>query len=261
MSLMQFLTVGRSFGGAKEGPNRYRVNEQCLLPKFGKPNPTFRTTTLMVAPKVAADRSRIGVGETGSLFDLQPPRPPGNECFPATRSARQDSTPVVPPVRSSANTHLGEPPKPKDPIKAIASIPGNGKDTLNRRPEVAQAELPVVPAPNPFATPSAPAVVTDPSRIPPPKKRWQWLLEGMLYTRRKNVSTRRAPVQREWSLGGVTVVRNDLSDADLEVVPATAVRSESARRPAAETVSPNRSLAALSGRWIGWLLQTGRVRF
>lgn len=83
----------------------------------------------------------------------------------------------------------------------------------------------------------------------------------MLYTRRKNVSTRRTPVQREWSLGGVTVVRNDLSDADLEVVPSNAVRNEPARRPDIASVSSSRSLAGLSGRWIGWLLQSGRVRF
>ncbi|MBC8002069.1 MAG: hypothetical protein H7X97_05730, partial [Opitutaceae bacterium] len=237
---MQFLTVGRSFGGAKEGPNRYRLNEQCLLPKFGKPNPVFRTTTPIVPADVSVTRSRIGVGETGSLFDLPPKDSLAHENLPASWSSRLEHSPVMVRAASAVSTLFGESSRAEAVVKSMPSTAAIATARPGRKAEVAQPELPVLPAPNPFASPfaspSAPAVVTEPSKVPPPRKKWQWLLEGMLYTRRKNVSTRRSPVQREWSLGGVTVVRNDLSDADLEVVPAGSVSRESARRPVAEPV-------------------------
>ena len=260
MCLMQFLTVGRSFGGAKEGPNRYRLNEQCLLPKFGKANPVFRTTMPVVASEVFVVPSRIGVGETGSLFELQPPRPPGAETLPVSPINCLDSSMVMAPAKLASTTLIGEPLKTAASVKPQA-FAGVGFKKLSRKAGATQPELSVVPAVNPFASPSAPAVVTEPPMVPPPKKKWHWLLEGMLYTRRRNVSTRRTPVQGEWSLGGVTVVRNDLSDTDLEVVPASFTRGEPVRCRTVEPVSRDRSLAGISGRWIGWLLNSGRVRF
>jgi len=35
MSLMQLLTVGRSFGSVEDGPSPYRMIQENLLPKFG----------------------------------------------------------------------------------------------------------------------------------------------------------------------------------------------------------------------------------
>ena len=257
MSLMQFLTVGRSFGGAKEGPNKYRVNEQCLLPKFGKPNPAFRTTTPTVVSEGSMAQSRIELGETGSLFDLKRALPTGNEGARVARSSRIGGIGVMAPVKPVFATLFGESSTPDvsaKPKKATA-------ERSSRKTAVAQPELPVTPAPNPFASPSAPALVTEPSVVPPPRKKWKWLLEGVLYTRRKNVSTRRSPVQGEWSLGRVTVVRNDLSDADLEVVPTGSARCEFPRRPMADPASQDRPFTGLSGRWIGWLFPISRVRF
>ena len=260
MSLMQFLTVGRSFGGAKEGPNRYRLNEQCLLPKFGKPNPTFRTTTPSIAQEAFVCPPRIGLGETGSLFDIQPGRPPGDGVAQQVSASWRDTTLVVAPVQPAQSPLFGE--SSKADVSIVSKLAGRvGAEKLSRKTELAKPDLNGIPAANPFASPSAPAVVTEPSKVPPRRKKWQWLFDGVLYTRRKNVSTRRTPVQGEWSLGGVTVVRNDLSDADLEVVPTSSFRGESARRPTAAPVSQGRSLAVVSGRWIGWLSNMGRVRF
>lgn len=36
MSLMQLLTVGRSFRTVQDRPSPYKMTEQCLLPKFGR---------------------------------------------------------------------------------------------------------------------------------------------------------------------------------------------------------------------------------
>jgi hypothetical protein len=37
MSWLGLLMIGRSWGRAREGPGRYKMTQQSLLPKFGKP--------------------------------------------------------------------------------------------------------------------------------------------------------------------------------------------------------------------------------
>jgi len=55
MSLLRLLTSGRCLMGLEDSANRYRVNEQALLPKFGSARNPFRKTVVSakaVAPGV-----------------------------------------------------------------------------------------------------------------------------------------------------------------------------------------------------------------
>ena len=121
----------------------------------------------------------------------------------------------------------------------------------------------------PFAGPSAPAVVTEPQMVPPPKKKPHWFLAGVEYFRRKRSGVRpmavavAVAVQGEWALGRVTVVRNDLSDSDLEVVPTSPVRPAPVRPARTEPVeSVDRQPARGGGgrRWMSWVMPAGRAR-
>jgi hypothetical protein len=153
MGLMQLLTVGKTIKGTRESPNRFKMSEQTLLPKFSSP------ARPAAAESPQAPRASV-VLATGSLFEARPPRP------------------VAPASSTTASS-----------------------------------------APAPSILPGSQAPVKASGQKP------RWSFFGRLFRRKPPRNTFGVPVQTEWKLEQVTVIRNDLSDSDLELIPA-------GRRPA-----------------------------
>ena len=187
MSLGRLLTAGRSLIGLQDPTTSYRMRSRYLLPKFGSGRNPFTTSTK--AEVVAA--------------------------MPETAAPEQ-------PVRKKAGSYRLSPTE-----LAAASL----KETRRLpEPEPATATAPAVaPAP---ALAVAPAAVSA-SRPSPGSalrhrlgawvRRWNpltWRRRGSVSRPAAVRSHLRTPVQGELSLDNVRVVRNDLSDADVEIVAA-----------------------------------------
>ena len=109
--------------------------------------------------------------------------------------------------------------------EASAPMPGaaNVATEVENGPPAAQAPPPALPGETESEsdavetqTTSPPEVVKSPLAYP----RGRWTLMKNPFARKPDSRTDKAPVQAELSLDAIKVVRNDLSDADLEVVPA-----------------------------------------
>lgn len=188
MSLMQFLTVNRTFKGVNDGDSPYRVSEDVYLPKFN---------TEAEALPVAKPLARVTRPADADLFAA--PAPIAVEPV-LTRE-------VLPPVA----------PKPAEPMSR-----------------------PVVEAPVQPAAPVAKA------------RTFSWRSQG---------KRPKAVVQGELSLDKVKVMRNDLADADLELVTVGPARNGQlglafggqVAAPAAPTRFP-------WGRFVGRWFMSGRSR-
>jgi hypothetical protein len=186
MSLLRLLTAGKCLVGQKETGTRYRMTDPRALPKFGSAKRSFDG-----APK-AESRTAAGPVSAG-----QP-----STVAQGTQSVAETSPPSGVPGSLSAQMpvpNLGG----KVGDERIASSDGGAASFMARRPEGGLAR--------------------EDSWI----ARFWDRLAGMLFARRKSQLAcpaipqfTRQPVQGELSLDAVQVVRNDLSDADLEVVPA-----------------------------------------
>ena len=214
MSLMQLLATSRSIDAAKDGPTRYKMAEQNLLPRFSVPRrgargappeaPANSVASLVNEP---VPPSRL---ETASLFD-----------FHLRPSKATQKTPAVPssklPSLAAAPVELAHPaPEPEATI---------AKQTL---PEAA----------NPFV--AVPSVKIKKSR---------WSLFETLFVRRRKKHRNGKLVQGEWVLDQVTVVRNDLSDADLEVVAGEASAREGSAARTSKRESMTQALARFTTRF------------
>lgn len=191
MSWMQLLATSRSINAAKDGPTRYKMAEQNLLPKFpvtrrgvnvaASEAPARVTAAPMVEPVAPA---RL---QTASLFDFNP-----NPVAPVSSTSIPE--PAQSPIPAAATTPL--PPIPSAPV-------AEQKPSLEK---------------NPFAIP-----VTK-------EKKSRWSLFATFFVRRRRKNRNGQMIQGEWVLDQVTVVRNDLSDADLEVVAGKATAAQASKR-------------------------------
>ena len=163
MRIMRLLAVGQSIIGVKDGPSRYKMAEQNLLPKFA-------SATRPLASGLTIKSARPGDGSVAKANKTE------NASFAA--KARTDGSPAAI--------------KPCVPAKT-AAIPAKGPLSLFKQ--------------NPFV--SRPATKIN-----------------------------RLPVQAELSLDAVKVVRNDLSDADLEIVPVTSGARHERELQRVETCPP-----------------------
>lgn len=205
MSLLKFLTAGRSFVGGNGEGGRYRLPCRRVLPKFAaKPNP-FRATSL---PETA----RPTEGGQASLG-----------FFPvAAEEPQPESAPIQHETVAPA---------------ASAEAPANVESAAS------------VAAPSAVSAPSAPAAAAGekrPSWLAVRGERLaKWWRSGGRSARPAIPRFERPAVQGELRLESVKVVRNDLSDSDLEVVkakPATANR-------AGAIASSSAAVSATAARW------------
>jgi hypothetical protein len=207
MSLMQLLAVSRSFDSEKNESTRYKMTGENLLPKFAPAKRPLRLTpaaarAMRVQPSLATAPVSAGVkpvreSDTGGLFE--------------------GSTRVV--------ANRGE------TVSAGGSQPGPAPAKQPEPAKVSHGEL--------FERASKPG---SRKRKPVPGRSWWRKLLGRLGIRnpfapRNQVRPLELRGQTEFSLEGVKVVRNDLNEADLEVVPAGGWSSVAMDRKAGPAVS------------------------
>jgi hypothetical protein len=197
MSLMRLLTAGKCLVGRNDPAVRYRLIEHKLLPKFGNAKKAFDG-----APKVEASNSRPPLPTEGP-----------STIAPETRTKSQ-----LNPSSGAADASSGQ-----SPLPPLGGKVGIGAGNL--------------PAPAPWTVrvksknnlPEG-SVAARSTGSPPKVSSWLvklWALLSGLFAqgRRQPVPAAvpqpaKLPVQGELSLDSVQVMRNDLSDTDLEIVPA-----------------------------------------
>ncbi|HZQ46255.1 MAG TPA: hypothetical protein VFC07_04525, partial [Verrucomicrobiae bacterium] len=196
MSLLRLLAAGRSLIGMRETVSPYRMRTANLLPKFGSPKNPF-----MCAPKT------------------EPANPEPAAATPAT--------PAVPAAAVKPATAKTEPAKMETislfDAKPVASpMPAKVAEAPSLTGQPVKPEL--------VQTQPAAAAKVAPARKPLPLPLAEWVkkLNPLQYLTarapdaKKSIRSKgaRTPVQAELSLEKVKVVRNDLSDTDLAVIPA-----------------------------------------
>ena len=194
---MKLLSVSKSFAGGRNQPGRYKMVEQGLLPKFA---PVGRPVSL--APKRKSDGPAVKKEQNATPMGASN-SPPGN-LF-------QGADPVTDPVKAVAPT-----PRAAVCVNAIAA-PTNwfrlGNNPFVNRP--AGRPKPLTPqgaSKNGVGTASSPHFVSSTAFYgdePSPPLLARALKRTLLTT-----------AQAELSLDAVKPVRNDLSDSDLQIVPA-----------------------------------------
>jgi len=237
MSLMKLLSVSKSFAGGRNQPGRYKMVEQGLLPKFA---PVGRPVSL--APKRKSD---------GPAAKKEQSAPPMGASNSLPESLFQAADPATDPVKAVAPT-----PRAAVCVNAIAA-PTNwfrlGNNPFVNRP--AGKPKPLTPqgaSKNGAGTASSPHFVSstafygdEPS--PPLLAR---VLERTLLT----------PAQAELSLDAVKPVRNDLSDSDLQIVPARpGIKPDALKAPRPRLLKPELTGFAWS-RLTARLFNSERVR-
>lgn len=191
MSLLKLLAAGRSLIGTREAHSPYRMRTENLLPKFESSKNPFAAKARAEAqeqptvPKpttqpTAAAPAKPAKMETISLFDAKPAAAPA-----PVKMAEAQPVPVEQRTKLEAS---------KAPEAPKASAPDHAKVVGVKK----RAPLGWVKKLNPLK-----------------------LLPTQTEGRKKSsrAGTARPPVQAELSLEKVKVMRNDLSDADLEIMP------------------------------------------
>jgi hypothetical protein len=98
-------------------------------------------------------------------------------------------------------------------------------------------------------SPANPALAGNPPQ-PYPAGRWTLKTLRSPFYPKGSGNSRPAPVQGELSLDTIRPVRNDLSDSDLEIVPARRAASKPAKPPAAPPAAmPGDALARAAMPW------------
>ena len=220
MSLLKFLTAGKSLVGGRESTARYQVTDPRALPKFESRKNPFRD-------KVRTERTQTLSNASG----------PG--ATPEARSPVGSSNQKVL-VDRAASSGRWRAPNKLEPRKATKFRPLSSLRSL---------------ADGFAATPSGSVWSNKLSRVTAslswrrsgkgaePKARG-FGIKGLLFWRRGKTTTiprlRTPMVQSELSLEGVKVVRNDLSDSDLEIISAKnpAAQVPALPSPAAEKPAP-----------------------
>ena len=195
MSLVRLLSAGRSLVGLQTPTSRYRMRSKNPLPKFGSDKNPFAAP----APTPATP-----------INDPAPPLPqPARVLTPAEiAAARLKETKVLPASITTAPTVSPSPLTPA--LKPVEAGPGVVALAFAAvRGWVKRCGQKLKSLPRPWRKSPKPA-----ARTSPPIPRHD-----------------QTPVQGELSLDRVRVVRNDLSEADVEIVPAkspTKMKSEPA---------------------------------
>ncbi len=221
MSFSKLLASGKSLIGMPDNASRYRMRTQNLLPKFISPkNPFAQPAPKPTAP--AAPATGIARMETAPLFET--------ECA-KNESAREIEVNMARPVEA-VKVEIRR-------VEAKAPTASAGTSTLEQRGHESSAgvklEVKVPTAPPKGGTTNtemkAPQLLLGSKRVKPAEKSGPWFgwikklnpLALLPLGRSGGMASRgrigKLPVQAELSLDRVQVVRNDLRDTDLEIVP------------------------------------------
>lgn len=216
MSLLRLLTTGKSLVGMQDTNSRYRMRTRNLLPKFGSGRNPFAAPAPKGNGPAPGASSKL---ETGSLFESAQPEP---------------STPAKPVEKKETRKPIVLPAKPVESPKV----------EVEAKPMVAAATPALAPAP-------AIATARSVSKPKPAAKSPAWtgwmkklnplaLLSQWGGDRAGRNRPARKPVQTELTLDRVRVVRNDLSDTDVEIVPGRLMGMPSGASPILPHPQPQR---------------------
>ena len=182
MSLLRLLTAGKSLIGVPSTTGRYKLSDPRSMPKFRSTVNPFKSKT------ANADAAAGANPATPVVMPIEKAEPP-QESHASERPAE-----VAEIVRTTVDAaEQVEPPMARE------------------EPSKATEMAAPTPAPVPIPAPVAKAASGWISKVSSLKNLWS--LKG-----RKPEQAAR-PVQGELSLDNIKVVRNDLSETDLEVVP------------------------------------------
>lgn len=228
MSLMRLLSAGKSLIGVQEHTSRYRMGNPGMLPKFGSSKNPFRAAASKTEPQkeltTPATKSGSAIREKAAVLDVA--------------SGEQRASERIEKVSAA----LGASQVPKPAVSRVSKPAGKPGDLPTWQSAIRQVWKPAL------------------------VQRIGLKLRGWLSRKRPELVTAarsalRAAVQGELSLDNVRVVRNDLSDTDLEVVPAgprkTAAENgqeqkiETAAKAAATGRAEEARACSLSGRLDG----------
>jgi hypothetical protein len=233
MSLVRLLTAGKSLVGLKDGEIQYRMGDPRSMPKFGTGENPFKG-------KGRSASSQPEVGQSGAAGINGPNRANTGLVVEAAGSSHSVTADEQRPSiegaceprcisevcgldNSGSLRNISDTPRLTDPPKPLSEPLSK---TLSSAAQ-AEADAPALTVPSsPVRRKSLLAAVKSLFRVP-------------LSASRKPGPTRTIypPLQGELGLDNVKVLRNDLSDTDLEIV--TKAPPKQAAPPKAESVVPN----------------------
>jgi hypothetical protein len=214
MSLINLLNVGKSFGEAKDRPHRYKISPQSALPRFAAARrPISLAPTIKERPVKSKMFQQRSPTETGAVSKAAPDSSGrlvqmALAQFSQSKSQRHKIVPVSGAADGSESNTIFRvvEPQPAAIVAVTASAPVPAPPA--KRQERPRPEKHDDSGDNNPRTPLR-------AEVPPMNRGWRnWRLFRKWFKGGKASK----PVQIEWALDKVTVVRNDLSDADLEVV-------------------------------------------
>jgi hypothetical protein len=180
MSLLRLLATGKSLVGMQDTGSRYQMRTRNLLPKFGSAKNPFAQPPPNAGTSGGSATSSSAKLETGSLFEPAAPEPAPREPVKA------------PPIKESNMPA-------KQPVAAALPAKVEAKQ--------AASPPPVTPSSKPGRWSGWVKKLNPLSLLPPLRG-----AGGRSRPARKHVQT-------ELTLEKVRVVRNDLSDSDMEIIP------------------------------------------
>jgi hypothetical protein len=196
MNPMSLLTKGRTIGGMKERPGRYKLLANSAFPNFSGPKNPFPTT-----PHPEPEKTQTALFEQAKPA----PQPAKEEVRPAVTKASSlvEKSPFA---RASAlGRSFADKATDKTADKAMAKA-----EVKVKKKEEPEPKKPVRVVPK-QDQPAKPPLWSHLATIPT-----GWMDKWM--PRRKTPPFPSATVQTELALEKVKVIRNDLSEDDLEVV-------------------------------------------
>lgn len=225
--------------GIRDNGSRYRMRTENLLPKFGSEKNPFGTSPV---PEVAKPE-------------------------PAKVPAAVAKAPKPEPVKAEPVklvTHSLFEPQPATAVPLVAPVAVVEAVSVLHPEPVNPAQVEPVRVAPARVEPQVTRPVALPAKKRVPLAAWARKLNPLAYLPARTSGAKpaksrvtRAPVQTELSLERVRVMRNDLSDADLEVVPARPVKL--AAKPAAPPAQPaSRAEPVTAGEPTTWNRLTSR---
>jgi hypothetical protein len=189
MSLIQFLSVTRTFGAVRDAPSRFKMTQENLLPKFGPK--AGASEPVLHAEEPAVDR------ETSAVKVEEKIRAPVGKT-----GARHRNEPL------GKRTQMSEgPAKMKTEILEQSRIPGEPASGSSPR--------------------KGWTLLTGVLLWPVKGLGKLFGFSSPLQSKASRPARKRGPVQGELGLDMVRPVRNDLNDSDLELIPAPKPLAES----------------------------------
>ncbi len=235
MGLMKLLSAGKSMVGIREGRTKYKVTKANLVPHFSESS----------QPAKLAKHGHTSAGRKAEA---------GKNPFKSAEEKHRQLLLEAPERAEETTTD-----KPGEPMFSVETVVDREGPAAADAPAAAETpavetagEMPVEPVAKPARQPKSSGAVrgaaarkrepqvTVVERKPKPKPAMLARLAALAKGPRRKTSSKSG----EFWLKKLRVVRNDLSDADLEVVPAKTAKAGVVRQPAAAKPQASRGAVA-----------------